>query len=76
MLEPSTGELVKRLQQFAMNNFSLYAGSIKNTGGADGSFGFGTEQWVEEFQRRSGLAPDGSVGPLTWRELGKYGFKP
>ena len=72
----SKGTLVARLQRFAMTAFPAYAGSIRNTGGADGSFGFGTEDWVQEFQRRSGLVPDGYVGPKTWLELGKYGFKP
>ena len=72
----SKGTLVARLQTFAMRAFPAYAGSIRYTGGADGSFGRGTEDWVEEFQRRSGLVPDGSVGPRTWAELGKYGFKP
>lgn len=72
----STGALVKALQIFAMSSFPLYAGSIRDTGGADGSYGYGTEKWVIEFQRRTGLAPDGRVGPYTWKKLESFGFKP
>lgn len=31
---------------------------------------------VQEFQRRTGLDPDGNIGPLTLAELKKYGFTP
>lgn len=31
---------------------------------------------VQEFQRRTGLEPDGNIGPITLAELQKYGFKP
>ncbi len=35
----------------------------------DGIFGGGTRQAVVEFQQRKDLAPDGIVGPDTWRAL-------
>lgn len=31
---------------------------------------------VAEFQRRTGLDPDGFIGPITLTEMSKYGFKP
>lgn len=30
---------------------------------------------IKEFQRRTGLLADGNTGPLTYKELKKYGFK-
>lgn len=30
---------------------------------------------IKEFQRRTGLLADGNTGPLTYKELQKYGFK-
>jgi len=38
-------------------------------GGVDGLFGSDTEAAVKSFQRRSGLAADGMVGPTTWARL-------
>ena len=35
----------------------------------DGIFGSGTRQSVIAFQRLMNLAPDGIVGPLTWKAL-------
>jgi putative chitinase len=34
--------------------------------GADGSFGFGTEAAVKQWQHDNGLTPDGIVGDKTW----------
>ncbi|SDS86537.1 peptidoglycan-binding domain-containing protein [Microlunatus soli] len=36
---------------------------------ADGSFGPGTKSTVQAFQKKSGLAADGVVGPNTWKKL-------
>lgn len=38
---------------------------------ADGDFGGRTEAAVRAFQRRSGLVPDGIVGPATWAAIDK-----
>jgi g-D-glutamyl-meso-diaminopimelate peptidase len=41
-------------------------------GAVDGKFGTQTQKAVQEFQRRFGLVPDGIIGPMTWRILGRY----
>lgn len=38
-------------------------------------FGNTTEKTVREFQRRTGLVPDGMVGKLTYAKMKQYGFK-
>lgn len=38
-------------------------------------FGPNLTRSIKEFQRRTGLEPDGSVGPLTLAKLQYYGFK-
>lgn len=43
--------------------------SGKGSEKADGDYGPRTEAAVKAFQRGRGLAPDGIVGPKTWREL-------
>lgn len=72
----SRGAAVKALQAGALRVFPAYAGAIRSSGGADGVFGDGTEKWVREFQRRSGLTRDGVVGPRTWAALAKHGIRP
>ena len=42
--------------------------------GEHGTFGPQTESAVKVFQLRRGLAPDGQVGPQTWRELVEAGL--
>ena len=56
------GWRVKRLQRLLQQHGC-------DPGPIDGVFGARTEAAVREFQRRSGLAADGIVGPLTWRAL-------
>lgn len=38
-------------------------------------YGYYIQASIKEFQRRTGLVPDGYFGPLTLAELKKYGFK-
>lgn len=64
------GSRVLALQRGLNRVFPAYARLAE-----DASFGPATERAVKEFQRRSGLVPDGSVGPLTTAELAKYGIK-
>lgn len=45
------------------------------TAGERGTFGPETESAVKTFQVRRGLAPDGVVGPHTWRELVEAGWR-
>lgn len=58
----SRGPDVKLLQ-------SLLAQIGYNPGPVDGIFGQQTRQAAVAFQRDNGLAPDGIVGPVTWRAL-------
>jgi peptidoglycan hydrolase-like protein with peptidoglycan-binding domain len=46
-------------------NMIRFAGSRR----FDRRFGPSTNQAVKAFQAREGLAPDGVVGPVTWRRL-------
>lgn len=62
----SKGDGVKGLQADLMRLGYVFAG------GVDGSFGYGTESAVKEFQKREGLVVDGIAGPLT---LGKLDSK-
>ena len=38
-------------------------------------YGINLKNAITEFQRRTGLTPDGCVGPITLNKLKKYGFK-
>jgi len=38
-------------------------------------FGYNTQRWTREFQKRTGLYPDGMVGPATYSKLKGFGFK-
>lgn len=59
----SKGQYVKVLQNILINkNYILQV---------DGDFGPMTEKAVKDFQTKSGLKPDGIVGPLTWAMLTK-----
>lgn len=61
----STGEHVRYLQGLMNRAYRAYS-SLS----VDGDFGPATDSVVREFQRRSGLAVDGVVGPDTWRAMG------
>ena len=50
-------------------NLLLRKGYDLGRWGADGDFGSATEAAVIRFQRDSGLAPDGIIGPATWEAL-------
>lgn len=65
----STGPEVVGLQKLLATRYPVYAhgcGALPATG----NFLTVTDCWVREFQRRSGLAADGIVGPRTWAALG------
>jgi peptidoglycan hydrolase-like protein with peptidoglycan-binding domain len=74
------GEDVGRLQTFFRNNFPIYRQFVNVKRGqliaVDNDFGPQTKAWVIEFQRRTGLARDGVVGPNTRERLARYGYKP
>jgi len=58
------GADVRRLQEVLNRDYPLYA-KLK----VDEIFGRATDRVVREFQRRSGLTPDGKVGPVTRARL-------
>lgn len=66
----SRGRRVRNLQRGLNKAFPAYSRL-----GVDGIYGAQTAAVVREFQRRSGLSPDGIVGRRTRRALQKYGVK-
>lgn len=56
------GEDVKVVQN-KLNNLGY------NSGKVDGYFGKNTDRAVRKYQKATGLAVDGSVGPATWKKL-------
>jgi murein L,D-transpeptidase YcbB/YkuD len=63
--QPARGNLAE-VQQKLKTNYPLYAGRLV----VDNIDGPATRAAVKEFQRRSGLVPDGIAGPATRRKLG------
>lgn len=72
----STGAAVTKLQAWLLAMFPSYARPAGTNGKPDGSFGAGMERVVKEWQRRSGLTPDGAFGPKSLATARKQGFKP
>ena len=62
----SSGQAVRDLQRLLKANYPAYAKRLV----VDGLYGPATAAVVREFQRRSGLAVDGVVGPFTKDALG------
>ncbi|MGO2655965.1 MAG: peptidoglycan-binding protein [Pseudoclavibacter sp.] len=63
-------ERVRRWQQWARRAFPAYAPAS-----ADASFGPDTERFTREFQRRTGLTPDGIADPATQAKAQQYGWR-
>lgn len=72
----STGDSVRKLQAWLLAMFPTYAKPAGTNGKPDGSFGAGMERVVKEWQRRSGLTPDGAFGPKSLATARRQGFKP
>lgn len=62
---------VAQLAQFMCSTFPAYTPAA-----ALGPI-YGDNLWksIKEFQRRTGLDPDGNTGPITYAKLKEYGFK-
>ena len=63
------GEAVRAMQQLLVDQGYL------NVGGADGSFGGGTEKALMQYQQDRGLTPDGVAWPQTLKDL-EHDFGP
>ena len=63
----SKGEAVKEAQA-VLQRLGYDLGPCR----VDGDFGRCTDAAVRQFQKDHGLAADGIVGPLTWKELMKH----
>ena len=79
VLQPGcpNSKAVYNLQSGLMKVFPHFSTNIRTLGGGPNEiYGPQTQKSVKEFQTRSGLLSDAIVGPVTWKELGKYGIKP
>jgi hypothetical protein len=74
-----SGDAVRHVQMFFRNNFPAYRNSVGfqryQLIVVDGSYGYQTEAWVKEFQKRTNLPKDGVVGPATLTKMRSYGYK-
>ena len=64
-------ENIGKIASFMYKNFPAYTNK-KALGNYYGKY---IQSSIKEFQRRTGLESDGCVGPITLKELKKYGFK-
>ena len=75
----STGTRVRALQEGLRQVFPAYRNAVAVQRGrlihVDSSFGAQTEAWVIEFQKRSGLVPDGVVCSKTAAALAAYSIR-
>lgn len=71
------GENVEKINNFFYKVFPSYAKTLnRNKENLKGTlFGDNTVAWTKEFQKRTKLEVDGYIGPLTLKEMQKYGFK-
>ena len=69
--EGDKDERISVLASFMYNNFPAYT-SKKALGSY---FGYYLNKSIIEFQKRTGLYPDGCVGKNTYNKLKEYGFK-
>lgn len=65
------GDNVDKISKFMYKTFPAY--TPKSALG--NYYGPNIQKSIKEFQKRTGLEPDGCVGPLTLKMLVKYGFK-
>lgn len=68
--EGDCDERIGYLASFMRNKFPAYT-SVKALGNY---YGKNLKSSITQFQKRTGLYPDGCVGPRTYAELKKYGF--
>ena len=64
------GDNVDKISKFMYKTFPAY--TPKSALG--NYYGPNIQKSIKEFQKRTGLDPDGCVGPLTLKMLVKYGF--
>lgn len=72
-----SGDNIKKINDFYYNVFPAYAKTLKrNKKNLKGKlFGENTQAWTKEFQKNTGLKPDGNIGPLTLAKMVEFGFK-
>lgn len=66
-----SGENIGKIASFMYKTFPSYT----KKAALGNYFGKNLLASIKEFQRRTGLEPDGNIGPLTLKKLVKYGFK-